>query len=59
MLKLLEHYLLEVGIVNCGVKNDCDPAQMLLSEYIGKEDSFFWIGVIMGLGIANAGAQNE
>ena len=31
--------LLEVGIVNYGVKNDCDPALALLSEYIGKEDS--------------------
>ncbi|XVF02046.1 hypothetical protein REPUB_Repub04eG0142400 [Reevesia pubescens] len=51
--------LLGVGIVNCGVKNDCDPALALLSEYIGKEDSSIRIGAIMGLGIAYAGAQNE
>nr|KJB12471.1 hypothetical protein B456_002G020200 [Gossypium raimondii] len=51
--------LLGVGIVNCGVKNDCDPALALLSDYIGKEDSSVRIGAIMGLGIAYAGAQNE
>ncbi|EOX99514.1 26S proteasome regulatory subunit S2 1A isoform 6 [Theobroma cacao] len=51
--------LLGVGIVNCGVNNDCDPALALLSEYIGKEDSSIRIGAIMGLGIAYAGAQNE
>ncbi|TYG81668.1 hypothetical protein ES288_D01G024100v1 [Gossypium darwinii] len=51
--------LLGVGIVNCGVKNDCDPALALLSDYISKEDSSVRIGAIMGLGIAYAGAQNE
>ncbi|XVE92732.1 hypothetical protein REPUB_Repub01dG0125000 [Reevesia pubescens] len=51
--------LLGVGIVNCGVNNDCDPALALLSEYIGKEDPSIRIGAIMGLGIAYAGAQNE
>ncbi|GMJ05521.1 26S PROTEASOME REGULATORY SUBUNIT S2 1A, 26S proteasome regulatory subunit S2 1A [Hibiscus trionum] len=51
--------LLGVGIVNCGIKNDCDPALALLSEYISKEDSSVRIGAIMGLGIAYAGAQNE
>ncbi|XP_022725840.1 26S proteasome non-ATPase regulatory subunit 2 homolog A [Durio zibethinus] len=51
--------LLGVGIVNCGVKNDCDPALALLSEYIGKEDSSIRIGAILGLGIAYAGAQSE
>ncbi|XP_022748924.1 26S proteasome non-ATPase regulatory subunit 2 homolog A-like isoform X2 [Durio zibethinus] len=51
--------LLGVGIVNCGVKNHCDPALALLSEYIGNEDSSIQIAAIMGLGIAYAGAQNE
>ncbi|GKU93044.1 hypothetical protein SLEP1_g6682 [Rubroshorea leprosula] len=51
--------LLGVGIVNCGVKNDCDPALALLNEYIGKEDPSIRIGAIMGLGIAYAGSQNE
>ncbi|KAE9457681.1 hypothetical protein C3L33_10407, partial [Rhododendron williamsianum] len=51
--------LLGVGIVNCGIKNDCDPALALLAEYIDKEDSSVRIGAIMGLGLAYAGAQNE
>ncbi|KAL7185452.1 hypothetical protein ACSBR2_027403 [Camellia fascicularis] len=51
--------LLGVGIVNCGIKNDCDPALALLADYIDKEDSSVRIGAIMGLGLAYAGAQNE
>ncbi|XP_047337356.1 26S proteasome non-ATPase regulatory subunit 2 homolog A-like [Impatiens glandulifera] len=51
--------LLGVGIVNCGIKNDCDPALALLSDYVDKEDSSVRIGAIMGLGLAYAGAQNE
>ncbi|GKU96357.1 hypothetical protein SLEP1_g9598 [Rubroshorea leprosula] len=51
--------LLGVGIVNCGVKNDCDPALALLSDYIGKDDPSIRIGAIMGLGISYAGSQNE
>ncbi|CAN8230161.1 unnamed protein product [Cochlearia groenlandica] len=51
--------LLGVGIVNCGIKNDCDPALALLADYIDKEDSSVRIGAIMGLGIAYAGSHNE
>ncbi|CAL5381212.1 unnamed protein product [Camellia sinensis] len=51
--------LLGVGIVNCGIKNDCDPALALLADYIDTEDSSVRIGAIMGLGLAYAGAQNE
>ncbi|XP_019449040.1 PREDICTED: 26S proteasome non-ATPase regulatory subunit 2 homolog A [Lupinus angustifolius] len=51
--------LLGVGIVNCGIKNDCDPAMALLGDYTEKEDSSIRIGAIMGLGIAYAGSQNE
>ncbi|XP_009354293.1 26S proteasome non-ATPase regulatory subunit 2 homolog A [Pyrus x bretschneideri] len=51
--------LLGVGIVNCGIKNDCDPALALLNEYIDREDPSIRIGAIMGLGIAYAGSQNE
>ncbi|KAL1325250.1 hypothetical protein HN51_035328 [Arachis hypogaea] len=51
--------LLGVGIVNCGIKNDCDPAMALLGDYTDKEDSSIRIGAIMGLGIAYAGSQNE
>ncbi|KAE9592999.1 hypothetical protein Lal_00028985 [Lupinus albus] len=51
--------LLGVGIVNCGIMNDCDPAMALLGDYTEKEDSSIRIGAIMGLGIAYAGSQNE
>eukprot|EP00268_Persea_americana_P057674 TRINITY_DN691_c0_g1_i1.p1 TRINITY_DN691_c0_g1~~TRINITY_DN691_c0_g1_i1.p1 ORF type:complete len:893 (-),score=184.61 TRINITY_DN691_c0_g1_i1:411-3089(-) len=51
--------LLAVGIVTCGIKNDCDPALALLAEHINKEDSSIRIGAIMGLGLAHAGSQNE
>ncbi|KAL5056240.1 hypothetical protein RYX36_036922 [Vicia faba] len=50
--------LLGVGIVNCSIKNYCDPA-MALGDYVDKEDSSIRIGAIMGLGIAYAGSQNE
>ncbi|KAG2712478.1 hypothetical protein I3843_04G118900 [Carya illinoinensis] len=51
--------LLGVGIVNCGIKNDCEPALALLGDYVDKEDPSIRIGAIMGLGIAYAGSQNE
>ncbi|XP_075669512.1 26S proteasome non-ATPase regulatory subunit 2 homolog A-like [Castanea sativa] len=51
--------LLGVGIVNCGIKNDCDPALALLGEHTDKEDPSIRIGAVMGLGIAYAGTQNE
>ncbi|KAH9615824.1 hypothetical protein KSS87_003601 [Heliosperma pusillum] len=51
--------LLGVGIVNCGIHNDCDPALALLGDYVDKEDPAIRIGAIMGLGIAYANTQNE
>ncbi|KVH88226.1 26S proteasome regulatory complex, non-ATPase subcomplex, Rpn1 subunit [Cynara cardunculus var. scolymus] len=51
--------LLGVGVVNCGIKNDCDPALALLADYLDKEDSSIRIGAITGLGLAYAGTQNE
>ncbi|KAJ6734148.1 26S PROTEASOME NON-ATPASE REGULATORY SUBUNIT [Salix purpurea] len=51
--------LLGVGIVNCGIRNDCDPALALLDDFVDKEDPSVRIGAIMGLGIAYAGTQNE
>ncbi|XP_073101582.1 26S proteasome non-ATPase regulatory subunit 2 homolog A [Elaeis guineensis] len=51
--------LLGVGIVNCGVKNDCDPALALLMDFINKEDSVIRIGAILGLGIAYAGSHKD
>ncbi|KAL3695426.1 hypothetical protein R1sor_009502 [Riccia sorocarpa] len=51
--------LLAVGIVNCGVRNECDPAYALLYESVNKEDTIIRIGAIMGLGLAYAGSQKE
>ncbi|KAJ3669143.1 hypothetical protein LUZ60_011093 [Juncus effusus] len=51
--------LLGVGIVNCGIKNDCDPALALLVDYIDKEDTTIRIGAILGLGIAYAGTHKD
>ncbi|EHA8586196.1 putative 26S proteasome non-ATPase regulatory subunit 2 [Cocos nucifera] len=51
--------LLGVGIVNCGVKNDCDPALALLMDFINKEDTVIRIGAILGLGIAYAGSHKD
>ncbi|KAJ6829442.1 26S proteasome non-ATPase regulatory subunit 2-like protein A-like [Iris pallida] len=51
--------LLGVGIVNCGIKNDCDPALALLVEFVHKEDIVSRIGAILGLGIAYAGSQKD
>ncbi|KAL3645445.1 26S proteasome non-ATPase regulatory subunit 2 A [Castilleja foliolosa] len=50
--------LLGVGIVNCNVQNECDPALALLAEYIDKEDTSTKIGAIMGLGLAYAGSKD-
>ncbi|KAL6185843.1 hypothetical protein ACLB2K_041966 [Fragaria x ananassa] len=51
--------LLSIGIFNCGVRHECDPALAVLGEYVDKEDPSIRIGAIMGLGIAYAGSQNE
>uniref|UniRef100_A0A0D9VC70 26S proteasome non-ATPase regulatory subunit 2 homolog n=1 Tax=Leersia perrieri TaxID=77586 RepID=A0A0D9VC70_9ORYZ len=51
--------LLGIGIVTCGVKNDCDPALAILMEYVNKDDTNIRIGAILGLGIAYAGSQKE
>ncbi|KAH7860218.1 hypothetical protein Vadar_010834 [Vaccinium darrowii] len=50
---------LGVGIVNCGIKNECHPALALLADSINKGDSSVRIGAIMGLGLAYAGSHNE
>ncbi|XP_019059427.1 PREDICTED: 26S proteasome non-ATPase regulatory subunit 2 homolog A-like [Tarenaya hassleriana] len=51
--------LLGIGIVNCGIKNDCDPALALIDDYLDKEEPSIRIGAIIGLGMAYAGSQNE
>lgn len=47
--------LLALGIVNCRVTNDCDPAQALLGDYASSSDDVLRIGAMLGLGIAYAG----
>ena len=49
--------LLAVGITNCGVQDECDPAYALLCESVNHDDSNVRIGAIMGLGLAYAGTQ--
>jgi len=47
--------LLAVGIVNCGVRNEMDPAFALLHESVGKEAKEVRQGALLGLGLAYAG----
>ena len=47
------------GIVNTGVKNDCDPALALLSDYVDHASSIMTIGAIFGLGLAYAGSNRN
>nr|GLL34717.1 26S proteasome non-ATPase regulatory subunit 2 homolog A-like [Ipomoea trifida] len=49
--------LLAVGIVNCNVKNEHDPALAILTEYVVKEDPCIRVGAIIGLGLAYAGSE--
>lgn len=49
--------LLACGIVNCGIRNEVDPAHALLSDYIDNQNTSMRIGAILGLGIAYAGSN--
>lgn len=40
--------LLACGIVNCGVRNECDPALALLSDYVLNQSNTMRIGAIVG-----------
>lgn len=51
--------LLAVGILNCGVQHENDPAYALLYDFVEKEDPVVRTGAIMGLGLAYAGTQKE
>jgi len=51
--------LLACGIVNCGVRNECDPALALLSDYVLHTSNTMRIGAILGLGLAYAGSNRE
>ena len=52
--------LLAVGVLNSGVRNECDPALALLSEYAeGQQPSNVQMGALLGLGLAYAGSAKE
>lgn len=51
--------LLAIGLVNCGIRNECDPALALLSEYVKSNSQILRIGAIMGLGLAYAGSRRK
>merc|ERR1711981_392078 len=51
--------LLTCGIVNTGVRNDCDPALALLSDYVLHKSNVMRTGAIFGLGLAYAGSNRE
>ena len=40
--------LLALGIVNCGVRNECDPALALLSDYVLHTSPTLRIGSVLG-----------
>jgi 26S proteasome regulatory subunit N1 len=51
--------LLACGLVNCGVRNDCDPALALLTDYVTNPSANMRLGAIMGLGLAYTGTNRE
>nr|MBE5726996.1 regulatory particle non-ATPase 1 [Cucujiformia] len=51
--------LLACGIVNCGVRNECDPALALLSDYVLHSSNIMRIGAVVGLGLAYVGSNRE
>ncbi|XP_001607384.2 26S proteasome non-ATPase regulatory subunit 2-like [Nasonia vitripennis] len=51
--------LLAIGLVNCGVQSECDPALALLSEYVMSPSQNLRIGAILGLGLAYAASRRN
>ncbi|XP_057666687.1 26S proteasome non-ATPase regulatory subunit 2-like [Diorhabda carinulata] len=51
--------LLALGIVNCRVRNECDPALALLGDYVNSENEILQIGALTGLALAYAGSHRE
>ncbi|XP_046667519.1 26S proteasome non-ATPase regulatory subunit 2 [Homalodisca vitripennis] len=51
--------LLALGIVNCGVRNECDPALALLSDYVLHDSVTLRTGAVLGLGLAYAGTRRR
>ncbi|CAH1974281.1 unnamed protein product [Acanthoscelides obtectus] len=51
--------LLALGIVNCRVKNECDPALALLGDYIAMDNQTLQVGAILGIALAYAGSHRD
>ncbi|XP_064634974.1 26S proteasome non-ATPase regulatory subunit 2-like [Lineus longissimus] len=51
--------LLACGVVNSGVKNECDPALALLSDYVLHSSNVMRLGAVVGLGLAYAGSNRD
>nr|XP_058953280.1 26S proteasome non-ATPase regulatory subunit 2-like [Pocillopora verrucosa] len=51
--------LLACGIVNSGVRNECDPALALLSDYVLHNNNIMRLGSVVGLGLAYAGSNRQ
>merc|ERR1712142_1250457 len=51
--------LLACGIVNTSVRNECDPALALLSDYVLHTSNVMRLGAIFGLGLAYAGSNRQ
>ncbi|KAJ9437534.1 26S proteasome non-ATPase regulatory subunit 2-like protein A [Diplonema papillatum] len=51
--------LMAMGILHCGVKNECDPAKALMDEYLQDKSRDLRLGAIVGLGFAYAGSRRE
>jgi len=49
--------LLACGIVNTSVRNECDPALALLSDYVLHSSNIMRVGSILGLGLAYSGSD--
>lgn len=51
--------LLGCGVVNCGVKNECEPALALLSSYVEHSTDVLSRAAIIGLGVAYSGSMKQ
>lgn len=51
--------LLACGMVNCCVRNECDPALAILSDYVLHTSNIMRLGAILGLGLAYAGTNRQ
>ncbi|KAJ8916005.1 hypothetical protein NQ315_016683 [Exocentrus adspersus] len=51
--------LLAIGIVNCRVRNECDPALALLGDYVNTSNETLQVGALLGIGLAYAGTHRE